>query len=402
MPWRPRGRFRGGGGVADVTEREARIAFNMVAEVGAVKLAGMIERWGSAAQAYERFPVSKKKDWHGDVPDLARELKRAERMGVKILTEEDDDYPASLRAIASPPLAIYVVGDVKALSKRGVAIVGTRRATAYGVDSAEGIAFGLAKAGWAVFSGLALGIDAAAHRGALAAKGVTVGILGGALDKFYPSANRELARKMADSGGAVVSEFPFGRPPDAQTFPQRNRVVSGLALGVVAVECSIKSGTLITVNRALEQGRTVMAVPGRIDAPTSAGCLKLIREGARLVTCADDVIEDVAGDVDAKASRPAARPAPAGGGNVRQPTKTARQEILPAAAVTLEESMVLKALPEGDDVHVDSLVRACKLPVAKVNSLLVQLRLKRRIKFLPGNRVALVGGVRASGSDFVV
>ena len=367
-----------------MTEREARIAFNMVAEIGAVKLSAMIERWGSAAEAYERFPVSKKKDWHGEEPDLGRELKRAAKMGVTILTEEDADYPAALRAIASPPLAIYVVGDVRSLGRAGVAIVGTRRATPYGIDSAESIAFGLAKAGWAVFSGLALGIDAAAHRGALAAKGVTVGVLGGALDKFYPSANRALARQIVDSGGAVVSEFPFGRGPDGQTFPQRNRIVSGLSRGVLAVECSIKSGTLITVNRALEQGRPVMAVPGRIDAPTSAGCLKLIREGARLVTCADDVIEEVASQTPQTSSRSAKK------GTSASPAVAPRKESAPSVKVSLEEAMVLKALPDGDDIHVDSLVRAVKLPVAKVNALLVQLRLKRKVKFLPGNRVAAV------------
>lgn len=367
-----------------MTEREARIAFNMVAEVGAMKLAALVERWGSAAEAYERYPVSKKKDWRGEEPDLSRELKRAEKLGVAILTEEDDGYPAMLRTIASPPLALYVVGNVKALSAAGAAIVGTRRATPYGIDSAQSIAFGLAKAGWAVFSGLALGIDAAAHRGAIDAKGVTVGVLGGAIDKFYPSANRALARQIVDSGGAVASEFPFGRSPDAQTFPQRNRIVSGLSRGVVAVECSIKSGTLITVNRALEQGRPVMAVPGRIDAPTSAGCLKLIREGARLVTCADDVIEEMA----EAGSPPSAAPRLAAARPAAAPRPAAKSAAAPQPKISLEESMVLRALPDGDDVQLDSLVRAVKMPVAKLNTLLVQLRLKRKVKFLPGNRVA--------------
>ena len=269
-----------------MTEKEARIAFNMIPTVGAVTLDRLLrETHGDVAAAYELYP--EKRDWEGKEPDWRRELARAEKMGVTILTAVDAAYPARLRTIASPPLALYVVGAVEALSKPAVALVGTRHCTPYGRDLAERFAYGLAKRGWCVVSGLAHGIDACAHKGALAGEGVTVGVLGCALDMFYPKENRPLARQMVEQGGCVVRAFPFGRSPDPQTFPQRNRVVSGLCRGVVAVECPLHSGTLITCTRAVEQGRAVMAVPGRIDWRTSEGCHHLIREGARMVTSVD-------------------------------------------------------------------------------------------------------------------
>ena len=385
-----------------MTEREARIAFNMIPTVGAVTLARLMrETHGSAAAAYEFYP--EKKDWEGKEPAWEREIEQAAQQHVRLVTDLDADYPPQLREIASPPLALYVVGDVSVLSKPGVSLVGTRKATAYGRETAKSFAAGLARAGWAVFSGLALGIDAAAHEGALAGGGVTAGVLGGALDMFYPEVNRALARRMVENGGCVMSEFPFGRRPDAQTFPQRNRIVSGLARGVVAVECPLRSGTLVTCLRANEQGRAVMAVPGRIDWPSSAGCLNLIREGARMVTCVDDVIEELTpiapvgpdhragrGLVATSATAPAE-------GNVADGRATGRavaprppkppQPALPEVKLTVEEALVLRQVPAAGTT-LDAVARAAQLPVAKTNALLVALRLKGRVRFLPGNRVA--------------
>ena len=389
-----------------MTEREARIAFNMIPTVGAVTLARLMrETHGSAAAAYEFYP--EKKDWEGKEPAWEREIEQAAQQHVRLVTDLDADYPPQLREIASPPLVLYVVGDVSVLSKPGVSLVGTRKATAYGRETAKTFAAGLARAGWAVFSGLALGIDAAAHEGALAGGGVTAGVLGGALDMFYPEANRALARRMVENGGCVVSEFPFGRRPDAQTFPQRNRIVSGLARGVVAVECPLRSGTLVTCLRANEQGRAVMAVPGRIDWPSSAGCLNLIREGARMVTCVDDVIEELTPIAQKKVATSA--PLPSGKHPVatsatlpsgKHPVATSAtgravaprppkppQPALPEVKLSIEEALVLRQVPAAG-ATLDAVARAAQLPVAKTNALLVALRLKGRVRFLPGNRVA--------------
>ena len=372
-----------------MTEREARIAFNMIPTVGAVTLARLMrETHGSAAAAYEFYP--EKRDWEGKVPAWEREIEQAAKQHVRLVTDLDADYPPQLREIASPPLVLYVVGDVSALSKPGVALVGTRKATSYGRETAKSFAAGLARAGWAVFSGLATGIDAAAHEGTLAGGGVTAGVLGGALDMFYPEANRALARRMVEHGGCVVSEFPFGRRPDAQTFPQRNRIVSGLARGVVAVECPLRSGTLVTCLRANEQGRAVMAVPGRIDWPSSAGCLNLIREGARMVTSVDDVIEELTPIApqkeDGKKEKVAQeRDIPANGRTGARPSRAG--VTLPEVKLSVEEALVLRQVSAAG-VTVDAVARAAQLPVAKTNALLVALRLKGRVRFLPGNRVA--------------
>lgn len=388
-----------------MTEREARIAFNMIPTVGAVTFARLVrETEGDAAAAWEFYP--NKLDWEGKTPDWEREIARAEKMKIKIVTEADAEYPQQLRNIPSPPLALYVAGSVEALSKSAVALVGTRHSTEYGRDVAERFAFGLAKRGWCVVSGLARGIDACAHRGALAAEGVTVGVLGGALDMFYPNENRALAREMVEKGGCVTSEFPFGRAPDVQTFPQRNRIVSGLAKGVVAVECPIHSGTLITCTRAVEQGRAVMAVPGRIDWRTSEGCHHLIREGARMVTSVDDIVEELtplsarAKQADSSSARNAAAPRR----TVRQvearpdaeplagcgPAKASKNApVLPEAKISSEEASVLRAVPE-EGATMDAVARVCGLGAACVSALLVGLRLKGRVRLLPGNRVVPV------------
>ena len=388
-----------------MTEREARIAFNMIPTVGAVTFARLVrETEGDAAAAWEFYP--NKLDWEGKTPDWEREIARAEKMKIKIVTEADAEYPQQLRNIPSPPLALYVAGSVEALSKSAVALVGTRHSTEYGRDVAERFAFGLAKRGWYVVSGLARGIDACAHRGALAAEGVTVGVLGGALDMFYPNENRALAREMVEKGGCVASEFPFGRAPDVQTFPQRNRIVSGLAKGVMAVECPIHSGTLITCTRAVEQGRAVMAVPGRIDWRTSEGCHHLIREGARMVTSVDDIVEELtplsarAKQADSSSARNAAAPRR----TVRQvearpdaeplagcgPAKASKNApVLPEAKISSEEASVLRAVPE-EGATMDAVARVCGLGAACVSALLVGLRLKGRVRLLPGNRVAPV------------
>ncbi len=355
-----------------MTDREAYIAFNLTENVGFATVEELSKTAGSVVAAWEAYP--KKISRTGGDVDWQGELKQAKKFGVTILTPADADYPKQLLAAPGRPLALYVKGDVSALAKPSLALIGTRRATPYGKGLANRLSFDLAKAGWSVVSGLALGIDAEAHRGALAADGVTVGVLGSGLDRFYPEENRELAREIVQKGGAVVSEFPFGRPPDRETFPIRNHVVAALVRGVVAVEAPVRSGTLITTSIAADLGRTVMAVPARVDSRMSAGCLQLIRDGAILVRNADDVLEAMSELLPKGAAKKADAAA-------------AKDPEQPPYSV--EEALVMLHVTE-EGVSLDELVRETKLPVARVNSLALQLRLKGFVRFLPGNRLGLL------------
>ena len=358
-----------------MTDRQAYVAFNLTDNVGFATVRELADRAGSVAAAWEAYP--KKVSRTGGDVDWEGEFRKAGKFGVEIVTPADEGYPPMLRNAPGAPLALYVKGDVKALRKPMVAMVGTRRATSYGRDLANRLSYDLCKAGWGIVSGLALGIDGEAHRGALEAGGVTVGVIGSGLDCFYPEENRELAREIVKKGGAVVSEFPFGRPPDRETFPIRNHVVAALARGVVAVEAPDRSGTLITTGIAADLGRTVMAVPARVDNRMSSGCLKLIREGAILVRNADDILEALSELLPRNSA-------------TSQPRNPATPQPDPdTPPYSVEEAMVMLHVDE-DGITVDELVRKTKLPVDKVNALTMSLRLKGFIRFLPGNRVALL------------
>ena len=360
-----------------MNDRQAYVAFNLTDNAGFATVRELAAKAGSVVAAWECYP--KKVSRTGGEVDWEREFKKAERFGVEIVTPADEAYPATLRNAPGAPLALYVKGDVKALRKPMIAMVGTRRATPYGLGVANRFSYDLCRAGWGIVSGLALGIDAEAHAGALAAGGVTVGVIGSGLDRFYPEENRELARKIVARGGAVVSEFPFGRPPDRETFPIRNHVVAALARGVVAVEAPERSGTLITTGIAADLGRTVMAVPARIDNRMSSGCLKLIREGAILVRDADDILEALSELLPRSTQKESSA--------VRLPTTTTTDPETPPYSV--EEAMVMLHVDE-DGVTIDEIVRRSKLPIDRVNALTMSLRIKGFIRFLPGNRVALL------------
>ena len=365
-----------------MTDREAYVAFNMVPDVGSVRVAALARKHGGVTAAWESFP--EKTDWEGKPIDWRKEMARAEKMRVTIITCDDERYPALLDDLPSKPLALYVVGCPEVLSQPGVAVVGTRLPTLYGTDMAERFAMGIAKRGLSVISGLATGIDAEAHKGALAADGVTIGVLGGALDRFFPDENRELGRRIVAAGGAVVSEYPFGFPPGRKTFPQRNRIVAALARGVLAVECPAQSGTLITCAFARQLGRKVMAIPANLDSKNSFGCWRLIREGsAVMVSSVEEVVEAVRG----------------GGRKLKGEVKKGRDEArkmkgdgetgkdVERAKLTLEEAAVLRAIP-STGITLDRLAFVTKLPAAAVGSATMSLRLGRKIRFLPGNRVA--------------
>ena len=356
-----------------MNDRQAYVAFNLTDKVGFATVSELVAKAGSVVAAWEAYP--KKVSRTGGEVDWEAEFAKAAKFGVEIVTPADEAYPRMLKGAPGAPLALYVKGDVKALSKPMVAMVGTRRATAYGRELANRLSYDLCKAGWAIVSGLALGIDGEAHRGALDAGGVTVGVIGSGLDMFFPEENRELAREMAKKGGAVVSEFPFGRPPDRETFPIRNHVVAALSRGVVAVEAPDRSGTLITTGIAADLGRTVMAVPARVDSRMSSGCLNLIREGAILVRNADDVLEALSELV------------PRRGLETEGERREAGDPETPPYSV--EEAMVMLHV-DADGIAIDELVRKTKLSVDRVNALAMSLRLKGFIRFLPGNRVGLL------------
>lgn len=359
--------------------REAYIAFNLTERMGSVGVGRLVAQYGDVMTAWEAY--GNKTTSTGAPVDWKRELEKAEAAGVQIVTPADPGYPPQLAKLSSHPLALYVRGNVEALSLPMVAIVGTRRATNYGLDQSFHFAKDLAAAGWAIVSGLALGIDSQAHRGALAVGGKTLGILGGALNRFYPTQNISLAREIVEKGGAVVSEFPFGRSPDKQTFPQRNHIVAGLSKGVLAVESPVKSGTLITCEIANDLGILVMAVPGRVDARSSAGCLALIRDGALLVRHAGDVDEALRhllrkGEYAKKVANEVASPLHAPG------------ELPPPPPQSPEEALVLNEL-DAEGVSLDELVRRTGLTAAQMNTIAMTLVMKKRVRFLSGNRIAI-------------
>jgi len=224
-------------------------------------------------------------------PLWEKEEERARRLGAKIVTAWDDDYPGMLRQIPDPPLVLYVRGTLLGCDRDAVALVGSRTATEYGRITAGKIGRDLALRGVTVVSGMARGIDTAAHRGALEGGGRTIAVLGTGIDRIYPAENRALAQEIA-ARGALVTEFPFGSRPEKHHFPLRNRVVSGLSLGVVVVEAAERSGALITGALALDQGREVFAVPGNITSPRSIGPNRLLKEGAKAVTAVEDILEE--------------------------------------------------------------------------------------------------------------
>lgn len=373
-------------------EREALIALNKVPGMGAVTVRRMEKAFGSAAAIFKANEADL-----AQVYGIGREraavfyqalrtvrfddeLSRAQKLNVTLVTWADPEYPPLLKEITDPSLVLYVAGDVTALSDAAVAIVGTRQASIYGRETARLLSYQLAAAGFVIVSGLARGVDTEAHNGALQAKGRTVAVLGGALDCIFPTENRELARTMARGDSAVISEYPFGRQPDKQTFPMRNRIISGLSQGVLVIESPLNSGTMITVNQALDQNRSVMAVPGRIDSPNAVGCHKLIRDGARLITCADDVIEELQ-DLMPRSRQQF--------NNTPHPTPLQAPATKPVDApqpkLGDDERHLIGLLDE--ERHVDFLIRSSDLPASRVNALLVGLQLRRLVSLLPGGMV---------------
>ncbi len=290
-------------------------------------------------------------------------LKWAEMSGNAIVTLADPQYPTALLQTADPPSLLYVKGRVELLSRPSIAIVGSRSATAQGLANAEAFAKSLAQGGLAVVSGLALGIDAAAHRGGLEGEGGTIAFIGTGADRIYPARNASLARRIAEEG-AIVSEFPLGMPPLQHNFPRRNRLIAGVARGVLVVEAALKSGSLITARLAGEIGREVFALPGSIHSPLSKGCHQLIKQGAKLVDDARDILEEFAWG----------RAAPA--------VATA-----PVAGVPLPEGGAVVLTAMGfDPVDADTMCTRSSLTPEVLFDILLSLELEGRVARLPGGR----------------
>ncbi|MFZ6676069.1 DNA-processing protein DprA [Undibacterium sp. Xuan67W] len=293
--------------------------------------------------------------------------------GNQVLTWADANYPRALLDIPDPPVLIYVKGRLALLDAPTIAVVGSRNATAQGIRNAEQFSEALSKAGLTISSGMAAGIDAAAHHGALRGAGSTVAVIGTGADIVYPSRNRALAHLIAD-GGCIVSEYPLGMPAIASNFPRRNRLISGLSKGVLVIEAAGQSGSLITARMAAEQGRDVFAIPGSIHSPLAKGCHQLIKQGAKLVDTAQDILDELR-------FLPMMRPVAASS------TQTTSASL---AEITSADQRLLDAIGY-DPVHVDHLVEQVGIDVAELSGVLLTLELDGHIEQLPGGMVKRIG-----------
>ena len=359
--------------------REAFIALNMVEHVGPVRARLLLEHFGDAPKilAASKSALLRVRNigdetagaianWEKSV-DLAGELKRIAEFGCHVLIQGDEHYPELLRQIYDPPPVLYVKGELTAKDKNAVAMVGSRQTTHYGIETARKLAYQLAYVGVTVVSGGARGIDTAAHQGALSVKGRTVAVLGTGINLIFPPENADLFERISENG-ALITQFPFNRPADKQSFPIRNRIVAGMTLGTVVVEANTTSGALITANMAVEAGRQVFAVPGRIDSPRSKGCHDLIKKGAKLCEGAEDILSEFE-YLFPTSNRP---PSPGETG------------VLPALELSENEQKIYDAVKAEDETSIDEIIRASGLPSSAVSGVLLGLEMKRVVKQLPG------------------
>ena len=359
--------------------REALIALNLIEGVGPVRARSLIEHFGDApsilsASKHELTRVRNVGaetaenifNWEKTI-DLAGELKRISDYGCHVLISSDENYPASLREIYDPQLVLYDKVELTVKDKNAVAMVGSRMTTNYGIETARKLGYQLAYVGVTVVSGGARGIDTAAHQGALSGKGRTIAVLGTGINLVFPVENAELFERIA-ANGAVITQFPFNRPADKQSFPIRNRIVAGMTLGTVVVEANLTSGSLITANFATEYGRQIFAVPGRIDSPRSKGCHELIKKGAKLCEGVEDILSEFEYLFPSSNRPPSAN----------------ETGVLPALELSDSEQKVFTAVKLEEESSIDEVIRASGLPSSAVNVALFSLEMKRLVKQLPG------------------
>jgi DNA processing protein len=356
-----------------MTDTEAFVALNMLPHIGPVRVKKLLEVFGSPQQILQARPkdllnvqgvgdevAESITSWkiHADV---AAEIERAEKFGAAIITQSDAFYPAVLRQIHDPPIVLYVWGTLK--DSHAIGVVGTRKPSHYATECAKKLSYQLAYSGLTVVSGLARGIDTAAHQAALAARGRTIAILGSGLGRLYPPENSELAERISSSG-AVITEFPMTTAADRQTFPMRNRIISGVSAGLLVVEAGPASGALISATQAAEQGRSIYAVPGRIDHPGAIGSNRLIQQGAKLVTSAQDILDDF---------------------GLLFPRVPALEHPAPELSLTPAERSVRESIGD-DETPIDTIISKCGLPTNEVSSTLLALEMRKLVKQLPGSR----------------
>jgi DNA processing protein len=366
------------------------VALNMTPGIGPRAAAKLLERFGSAEAVYQaqRIELEKLRLLPEAVDSIiARDLhEKAEiellnvrKLSGDILVLDDGVYPSLLREIYDPPIALYVKGAwSQCLDQPCIAIVGSRKCSTYGQNAALMLARDLAQRGVTVVSGFARGIDAAAHRGAMEGGGRTVGVLGTGIDEVYPRDHKKLAEEILERGGALVSQFPLATPPVSENFPYRNRIISGLSLGVVVVEAAENSGSLITARLAIEQNREVFAVPGNITSRTSFGTNYLIKgAGAKLVQQWQDIAAELPPQI-------AARLLPPPLGTKKKEKSLADQLAMMPQGLTGYENSVFKLLSADDPAHIDALVDRSKLSISDLNSALLTLEMRDLVRALPG------------------
>ena len=351
-------------------KRRYWVGFNHVLGIGPTRLRKLLDAFGDIQLAWHASGDELRLSGLGptyvkalistrETLDLDREMHRIDQLGFKITTWRDEDYPVRLREISAPPPMLYLWGELEPQDRWAVAVVGTRRATAYGTAVAQEIASVLAVSGITIVSGLARGIDSIAHQAALDAGGRTLAVLGSGLDQIYPPEHRQLAKAIAERG-AVISDYPLGTKPEGRNFPPRNRIISGLSMAVVVVEAGKSSGALITADFAAEQGRDVFAVPGDLNKLVSMGTNRLIQSGAQILISPEEVLEAL---------------------NLEM---VARKEL---ASVTLPEDETERSIYEAlsaNPLHVDELQAICGLPIAQITASLAMLELKGRARQVGG------------------
>ena len=361
---------------SNVPDLKYWLGFNMTKGIGPAKFRALIDHFGGVAEAWnanehqlqrigiDRRTVQSFMETREEM-DLDGELAKVEAAGLDVLVWDSPGYPRYLKEIPGPPPVLYVNGELKEVDQWAVAVVGTRRFTTYGRQITQELVTGLVRNEVTIVSGLARGIDAIAHKTALDMDGRTIAVLGSGLDNVYPPENRGLATRIVEKGGAVISEYALGVKPDAKNFPPRNRVISGLSLGVVVVEAGERSGASITAGFALEQGREVFAVPGNVNSPASAGTNRLIQQGAKLVSSVSDILEEL---------------------NLTMiPEQTAVQLVMPESA---EEALIISHLSH-QPMHIDELTQLAELSSAEISSTLTLMELKGMVHQVGGMNYVL-------------